>query len=176
MYLRWLHFVVERVTSLHCEEGWWFPDAALMSGRGGLWSMYVSRTETGGRGRWGAGGQVWDHWSRLKHESRRPTLPISCLHFISILLSVISALLKHPMKALPQINVCASLFFMGLKWGPLSARPPPHPPSLIHSLFSLHSCVCFEMPQEKLQPLVYITVPLEMGLGRLKGQCLFLFF
>lgn len=70
------------------------------------------------------GGQVWDRWSRLKHESRRPTLPISCLHFISILLSVISVLLKHPMKALPQINVCASLFFMGLKWGTLSAQPP----------------------------------------------------
>lgn len=73
------------------------------------------RGEEGGRG---AG------MGPLKHESRRPMLPISCLHFISILLSVISALLKHPMKALPQINVCASLFFMGLKWGTLSARPP----------------------------------------------------
>lgn len=33
----------------------------------------------------GRGGLVWDHWSWLKHESRRPTLPISCLRFISIL-------------------------------------------------------------------------------------------
>lgn len=96
-------FVLESVTSLQCEEGWWFPDAALMSGWGGLWSMYVSRTARGVRRE---GGLVWDHWSWLKHESRRPTLPISCLHFISILPSVISALLKRPMKALPQINVC----------------------------------------------------------------------
>lgn len=47
------HFVVERVTSPHGDEGWWFPDAAWMSGWGGLWSMYVSRTEREG---WGMGG------------------------------------------------------------------------------------------------------------------------
>lgn len=86
-------------------------------------------------------------------------------HFLSPLyqhlaLCFFLALLKHPMKALPQINVCASLFFMGLKWGTSSARPAPTPPPPAPSFpLLLHSCVCFEMPQEKLQPLVYITVP-----------------
>lgn len=156
------YFVAECVTSLSCEVRRWFPDAALMSDWGGLWFMYVSRTERGGWGGREGGGQVWDHWSRLKHESWRPTLPISCLHFISILLSVIPALLKHPMKASPQIHVCASLFFMGLKWGTLSASPPP-PPTYTPPPQppNPHSCVCFEMPQEKLWPLVYITVPLR---------------
>ena len=68
MYLRTETFalrfyvVVGTVTSPHHGEGWWFPDAVLMSGRGGLWSMYVSRTERrggGGKGEgggWGGGG------------------------------------------------------------------------------------------------------------------------
>lgn len=88
--------------------------------------MYVSRTER--RVKEG----VWDHWSCLKHESRRPTLPISCLHFISILLCVISALLKHPMKALQQINVCTFLFFFFL-WASIQRLYLPTP--LLHSHF-----------------------------------------
>lgn len=129
----------------------------LMFGRRGLWSLYVSRTEKGPERR--ACG-LWDPLSRLKRESRRPTLPISCLHFISIFLSVISGLLKLLMKALLQIDVCASsLRFMGHKWGTLSS---PSPPSF--SFYFIH--VCFLRCHKSL---VYIRVPLKAPFRSLKG-------
>lgn len=118
------------------------------------------------------GGGAWDHWSQLKHESRRPTLPISCLHFISILVSVISMLLKHPMKALPQINVCASLFFMGLKWGTSSACPLHSP---LFSFFAPFLCLLWDATREVIVSGLHYG-SLKISLGRLKGQCFFLFF
>lgn len=138
---------------LQCEEGWWFPDAALMSGWGGLWSMYVSRTERGVRRE--GGGLVWDHWSWVKHESRRPTLPISCLHFISILPCYFCSLKASDESLATDKCLCLLVFY-----GPQMIDFIRPPLSFIPlSFFLLHSRVCFEMPQEKLQPLVYITVP-----------------
>lgn len=124
---------------LQCEEGWWFPDAALMSGWGGLWSMYVSRTERGVRREGGAlYGTTGPGWNMRAGDPRSPfpvsTLSASCL--------VISALLKHPMKALPQINVCASLFFTGLKWLTLSARPSPSFPFLFFCSIPVSALRC----------------------------------
>lgn len=107
------------------------------------------RGEEGGGALYGTTGPGWN----MRAGDPRSPFPVSALSASCL---VISALLKHPMKALPQINVCASLFFTGLKWLTLSARPSPSFPFLF---FLLHSRVCFEMPQEKLQPLVYITVP-----------------
>lgn len=147
-------FRLEPVTSLQRGDGRRFPDAALMSGRGGLWSMYVSGAEGGG----GEAGVrlAWDRWSWLKPDSGRPTLPVSCLRFISILSSVTAAALKRPMKAWLQTNaflLLFSRFFLFFFYGPPQMidfiRPPLSfisPPFFLRS----HSCVCFEMPREKL--------------------------
>lgn len=80
----------------------------------------------------GRGGGVWDHRSWLKHESRRPTLPISCLHFISILLSVISVLLKHLVERLAT-DKC--LFLLVLYGAQMRDFIRPLPPWFILSFF-----------------------------------------
>lgn len=81
--------------------------------------MYVSGAEGGG----GEAGVrlAWDRWPWLKPDSGRPTLPVSCLRFISILSSVTAAALKRPMKAWPQTNVLCLLvvflfFFLLFLW------------------------------------------------------------
>lgn len=141
---RLLHFVGERVTSLHREEGWWFPDAALMSGLGRV-VVYVcqqnrERGEEGGSRGMGplVPSETWEQ------ETHAP-------HFLSPLYQHLALCYFCSLKASdesPATDKCLCLlvffFFTGLKWGTSSAHPPPS------FLFLLHSCVCFEMPQEKL--------------------------
>lgn len=74
--------------------------------------MYVSRAERGGVcGGGGVMGPLVPAEIRAQGDPRSP-FPVSIL---SASCSVISALLKLLMKAVPQINVCVSMFFMGLK-------------------------------------------------------------
>lgn len=140
----------------------WFSVAALLSAWRGLWTLHVSSMGVGGRV---AGHETpCPHWNMRAGDPRSP-FPVSTL---SASCSVISVLLKHLMKASPQINVCASLFFMRLKWGTILPSP-----SFI--LFLLHSSVCFWDATREVTVSGLYYGSIKSGLGRLRGQWLCLF-
>ncbi len=121
-----------------------------------VWSgrvvVYVCQQNTE-RGKEG-GGQVWgplvpaETWEQETHAP----------HFLSPLYQHLALCYFCALKASDESLATDKCLCLLVFYGPQMRdfiRPPP-PPSFS---FLLHSCVCFEMPQEKLQPLVYITVP-----------------
>ena len=149
MYLRTETFalrfyvVVGTVTSPHHGEGWWFPDAVLMSGRGGLWSMYVSRTERrGGGGKrdwwrwwWGSWGGRYGTTETLEQENHAP-------HFVSPLYQHLALCYFCALKASdesPATDKCLCLLvFYGPQMRDFIHHPhatTPRPPPLLHCLF-----------------------------------------
>lgn len=139
--------------------------ANVWLGRAVVYVCQQSREEGGGGYRTPC--PVWN----MRVGDPRSPFPVFTLSASGSL--VIPALLKHLMKARPQINVCAVLFFL---WGSNEVLYPPVP--LLHSL-SLLFClipVCFwDATREVIVSGLYYG-SLKIGLGHLKGQWELLFF
>lgn len=165
---RLLHFVGERVTSLHREEGWWFPDAALMSGLGRV-VVYVcqqnrERGEEGGS--WGMGPLVpSETWEQETHAP----------HFLSPLYQHLALCYFCSLKASdesPATDKCLCLLVFFFFYG-AQMRDFVCPPSSFILVFASFLCLLWDATREVIDSGLHYG-SLKMGLGPPKRTMLVL--
>lgn len=161
--------LLKRVTSLHCEEGWWFPDAALMSGWGGLWSMYVSRTERrvegGGMGPL-VPSETWEQETHAPHFLAPLYQHLALCYFCTV---------KASDESLATDKCLYRLVFLFVFFYVPQFRHVTRPTPSFILIFAPFPCLLWDATREVIVSGLHYG-SLKMGLGHLKGQCLFLFF